>query len=116
VREYSKSRIDMVNAERQYSVYRNGGLLNFLFLRCERHIDEFFCKLMKMNEYEEFAKLAVGLLCMRPDTMDCEHGFSHMNLTKTKLASQLTQENLEALLTVYLDDKMLEKFPCREVV
>ena len=50
----------------------------------EMMIHKFFCALVKTPEYDQLGKLALELLCMSPDTVDCECGFSHMNLTKNQ--------------------------------
>ena len=75
----------MVNvsiAKQQFSVYRNDDSLDFLLLNCDKQTDRFFTKLAQMSEYDQFGLLAVILLCMSPHTVDCECGFSAMNLTK----------------------------------
>ena len=64
---------------------------------------------------DQFGLLAVMLLCMSPDTVECEGGFSTMNLTKDGFANRLTQENLHARLTVFLDNRTLNTFPWQSV-
>ena len=115
IAKYSKGRIDSTAAKLQYSIYRNYDTLDFMLLRCENKHDRFFCKLAKITEYDQLGKLALELLCMSPDTVDCERGFSHMNLTKTKYAGRLSQENLERRMVVYMDDRSIEVFPFSSV-
>ena len=98
-----------------YSVYRNDDSLDFLFLNCDKQPDTFFCKLLQMSEYDQFGLLAVILLCMSPDTVECERGFSTMNLTKDKFSTRLSQENLQARLSVCLDSRTLDTFPWQSI-
>ena len=86
VTKYSNGRVDATKAKSQYAMYRNDDLLDFLAMRCENQADRYFCTLAKVPEYE-FGKLALELLCMSPDTVECERAFSHINLTKTKHAT-----------------------------
>ena len=95
-------------AKLQYNVYRNDDSLDFLFLNCDKQPDTFFCKLLQMSEHDQFGLLAVIPLCMSPDTVECERGFSTMNLTKDKFSTRLSQENLQARPSVCLDSRTLD--------
>ena len=98
----------MVNAKMQYSVYRNDDSLDFLYLNSDKKPDAFFCKVAKMSEYNQFGFLAVIL---GPDTVECEHGFSTVNLTKVRFSTRLNQENLHARLSIFLGSRTLDTFP-----
>ena len=65
-----------------------------------------------MSEYHQFGLLAVILLCMSPDIVECEHT---MNLTKDKFSTRLSQENLQARLSVCLDSRTLDTFPWQSI-
>lgn len=48
--------------------------------------------------YSEVKKLAFGVLTIFGSTYSCEQAFSCMNIIKSKVRSQLTNENLESCL------------------
>jgi hypothetical protein len=64
-----------------------------------------------MSEYSQFRLLAIILLCMSPDTVECERGFSTVNLYSTRL----NQDNLHARLSILLDSRTLDTFPWQSV-
>lgn len=68
-----------------------------------------------MSEYNQFGLLAIILLCMSPDTVECERGFSTVNLTKDSFSTRLNQENLHARLSIILDCRTLDTFPWQSV-
>ena len=74
--KYYKDTVNVTTAKRQYNVYRNNESLDFLFLNCDKLPDAFFCKHAQMSEYDQFGLLAVTLMCMSPDTVECERGFT----------------------------------------
>ena len=111
VNKYCPGMVDSAVAMTQYSVYRNDDSLDFLYLNCERKPDTFFCTIAKMSEYSQFGLLAIILLCMSPDTVECERGFSTVNLTKDRFSTRLNQENLHARLSIVLDCRTLDTFP-----
>ena len=111
----SNERFETVQSKSQYALHRNDNTLDFLAMRCDNKPDKFFCAISKLPEYAQFGLLALELLCMGPDTVECERAFSHMNLTKTKHSARLTQENLQARLQVYMDNRTLENFPFHAV-
>lgn len=80
VTRYCQGAVDATVAKMQYSVYRNDDSLDFLYLNCDKKPDSFFCNIAKMSEYDQFGLLGVILLCMSPDTVECERGFSTVNL------------------------------------
>ena len=90
-----------------YCVYRNNESLIHLF-NCGQQPDAFFCKIAQMPEYNQFGLLAVILMCTSPDTIEHEHGFSSMNLTKDKFATRLSQNSLQARLLVNMDNRTLD--------
>lgn len=102
---------DIVEVETTYSSYRNDDSLDFVFLNCNKRADVFFHQLSQMPDYSQFGLLAQTLLCMSPDTVECERGFSRMNMTKNKFSTRLVQSNLDARLTVSMDKRSLSTFP-----
>ena len=94
-----------------HSMHCTDDTLDFLAMRCENKADKYFCALAKVPEYDQLGALALELLCMSPDTVECERAFSHMNLTKTNHSARITQENLQARMCVYMDNRTLEEFP-----
>ena len=111
IKKYCKDSVNVTTAKMQYCVYRNDESLTHLFINCEQQPDTFFCKLAQMPEYDQFGLLAMILMCMSPDTVECERGFSSMNLTKDKFSTRLSQDNLQARLTVNMDIRKLDSFP-----
>ena len=115
ITKYCNGMVNASVAKQQFSVYRNDDSLDFLLLNCDQQTDKFFATLAQMSEYDQFGLLAIILLCMSPDTVECERGFSSMNLTKDRFANRLTQENLHARLTVFLDNRTLHAFPWQSI-
>ena len=115
VSKYCQGMVDATVAKMQYSVYRNDDSLKFLYLNCGKKPDAFFCKIAAMPEYNQFGLLATILLCMSPDTVECERGFSSVNFTKDKFSTRLSQENLNARLSIVLDSRTLDSFPWQSI-
>ena len=111
VHKFCSEKVEVQTTKLQYSSYRNDDSLDFVFLNCDKHADVFFHQLSQMPEYSQFGLLAQTLLCMSPDTVECERGFSRMNLTKNKFSTRLVQSNLDARLTVSMDKRSLSTFP-----
>ena len=101
VEKYCQGMVDSAVAKMQHAVYRNDDSLDLLYLNYDKKPDTFFCKIAKISEYSQFGLLAIILLCMSPDTVDCERGFSTVNLTKDRISTRLNQENLDARLSIY---------------
>ena len=74
-------------------------------------VQMFFHQLSQMPEYSQFGLVAQIFLCMSPDTVECERGFSRMNLTKNKFSTRLVQSDLDARLTVSMDKRSLSTLP-----
>ena len=55
--------------------------------------------------------LALVLLCISPDTIECICGYSNMNLTENVFSTRLAQSNLQARSTVCMDKRNLSTFP-----
>ena len=115
ITKYCKDMVNVTPAKMQYNGYRNDESLDFLFLNYDKLPDIFFCKLAQMSEYDQFGLLAVTLMCMSPDTVECKRGFSTMNLTKDRFTTRLSQESLQARLTVWLDSRTLDTFPWESI-
>ena len=111
IQRFCKERIQSLTAKMQYSAYRNDDSLEYLYLNSGKSADVFFHKLSKMPEYDQFGLLTLIIMCMSPDTVECERGFSNMNLTKDKISTSLAQANLDARLTVFNDKRTLATFP-----
>ena len=54
-------------------------------------------------------------MCMSPDTVECEHGFSSMNSTKDKFSTKLSQDNLQSHMKVHMDTRNFESFPWKSI-
>ena len=102
--KYGNEKFETVQVKSQYAFYRNDDTLDFLAMGSNNKPDKFFCAISKLPQYTQFGQLALELLCMGPDTVECERAFSHMNLTQTKHSARLAQENLQAHLQVYMDN------------
>ena len=102
IKKYCKDSVNVTTAKMQYSVYRNDESLTHLFINCE---------IAQMPEYDQFGLLAMILMCMSPDTVECECGFSSTNLTKDKFPTRLSQNNPQARLLVNMDNRTLDSFP-----
>ena len=97
IKKYCRDSVNATTAKMQYSAYRNDEPLTHLFINCEQQPDTFICKIAQMFQYEQFGLLAMILMCISPETVKCERGFSSMNLTKDKFS---TWDNLQARLIV----------------
>ena len=77
---YDNNFLDRASVLQEYALFRN-----------EQHLPEvdasdvpvtpcrFWCQLYKIGQYKELAKLAVLVMMLTPDTVECERGFSCMN-------------------------------------
>ena len=84
---------EITTAKLQYSAYRNDDSLEFLFLNSRQRADIFFINPQKCQNI-------ISSDCLSPDTVECERGFSTMNLTKDKFSTRLVQANLQAHTSV----------------
>ena len=115
VRKYCRNSLNGPVVKGQYSVYRNDESMDYLFLQCEKQPDTFFSRLTQMAEYDQFGLLGVTLMCMSPDTVECERAFLSMNLSKDKCSTRMTQDNLESRLAVFMDTRTLSSFPFQDL-
>ena len=58
---------------------------------------------IKLEEYNELARLVLLIYCISPDTIMCERGFSNMNYIKNQYRTQLTQEKLNTCMVLGMD-------------
>ena len=95
---------------RSYRMYRLDESLDAIF---NEHQDpvKFFCQLYQMEETRAFASLCILLLTIQPDICDLERGFSVMNYIKNQHRTQLTQEHLNAAVSVAMDSRSVSSFP-----
>ena len=95
---------------RSYRMYRLDESLDAIF---NEHQDpvKFFCQLYQMEETRAFASLCILLLTIQPDICDLERGFSVMNYIKNQHRTHLTQEHLNAAVSVAMDSRSVSSFP-----
>ena len=67
---------------------------------------KFFIKLYKDDDYNELARLALLVLCISPDAVTCERGFSNMNFIKNQYRTRLTQDKLNACMALAMDIRL----------
>ena len=72
---------------------------------------KFWCTLYEGEGYKDSSKLVLLLLSISPTSVICERGFSTMNYIKNEFRSVLTQEHLNACMSIALCDHTIETFP-----
>ena len=86
--------------------------LDFFFdVTCKKDSAVFFTHLLQSEEYSELARLALLILCISPDSVACERGFSCMNYVKNQFRTRLTSEHLNAALALAQDHRSINSFP-----
>ena len=103
----------------EYALFRNDESLDVL-LQEDQSQDlvtpcQFWCRLYKMGHYKELAKLAILIMTLLPDTVECERGFSCMNYIKNELRSTLTQANLNAAIAIGSERRSVSECPIEKV-
>ena len=92
----------------QYIMYQNDSCIDIMFQVAGKDYAKFWYTLY---EGEDLAKLALLLLSISPNSVICERGFSTMNYIKNEFRSVLTQEHLNACMSIALCDYTIETFP-----
>ena len=76
----------------------------------------FWCQLYKIEQYKELAKLAVLVMTLTPDTVECKRGFSCMNYIKNELRSNLTATNLNSAIAIGQKLEQFKNFPLKKLL
>ena len=95
----------------QYTMYRNDSSLDLSYELCQKDQVKFWCELYEGDDYKELATLAILLLSISPTSVICERGFSSMNYIKNEFRSVLSQENLNACMSIALCKHTASTFP-----
>ena len=95
----------------QYTMYQNDLSLDFSYGLCQKNQVTFWCKLYESDDYKDLAKLAILLLSVSSSSVICEHGFNSMNYMKNEFRSVLSQENLNACMSIALCKHTPDTFP-----
>ena len=102
-----------------YALFRNDDTLDALLEESPGQDPvtpcKFWCQLYKIGSYKELAKLAILVMTLAPDTVECERGFSCMNYIKNELRSNLTQANLNAAIAIGSEIRTVTEFPIEKV-
>ena len=61
-------------------------------------------------DLQNILHLVEMMMCVSVSTASTERGFSHMNLTKTALRTQLEQQAMNSLLTITIDGPDFQEF------
>jgi hypothetical protein len=113
VDKFSNGQVNRRMCIQQYAAFVNDSTLDFVFeCTCKKDSAAFFVYLYnECEEYLELAKLSLLLLCLSPDTVECERGFSSMNFIKNEFRSRLTSQNTNACMALAQDGRSVENFP-----
>lgn len=96
----------------QYTMYCNDSSLDISYELCQKNQVTFWCELYdESDDYNDLAKLAILLLSVSPSSVICERGFSSMNYIKNEFRSVLSQENLNACMSIALCKHTPNTFP-----
>ena len=111
--KFSNGHINRSLCIQQYTAFMNDSTLDFIYeCTCKKDSVAFFVYLYtECEEYSELARLALLLLCISPDTVACERGFSTMNFVKNEFRSRLTSQNANACLALAQDCRSVQDFP-----
>ena len=112
--------LDRASVLQEHSLFRNHETLDALLEGDMASDDQitpcrFWCQLFKIGQYKELAKLALLVMSLTPDTVECERGFSCMNYIKNELRSNLTGTNLNAAIAIGSDPRTVHEFPFERV-
>ena len=111
--------LDRASVLQEYALFRNDQTLDALLEVDARDGPvtpcTFWCQLYKIGQYKELAKLAVLVMTLTPDTVECERGFSCMNYIKNELRSNLTATNLNAAIAIGSETRTVDEFPFEKV-
>jgi hypothetical protein len=95
----------------QYAMYQNDSSLDLSYDVCQQDQVKFWCEQYEGEDYRELASLAILLLTIAPTSVICERGFSSMNYIKNEFRSVLTQQNLNACMSIALCKYTVDTFP-----
>ena len=94
--------------EDQYRLYTNDSILDFEY---EEPISKdpvsFWCHLYNYEEYRILSKLSLLILTICPDSCECERGFSITRHVKNELQTSMTEETLNACMTVAVESRSI---------
>lgn len=113
ITKFSNDSVNRRMCIQQYTAFVNDPTLDFVFeCTCKKNPAAFFVHLYsECEECSELSKLALLLLCLSPDTVACERGFSSMNFIKNEFRSRLTSQNLNVCMALTQDGRSIEDFP-----
>ena len=94
----------------QFRLYQNDSSIDIQFSACNKDPVVFWCQLYEEGDYKELASLAL-LLSISSTSVLCERGFSTMNYVKNEFRSPLTQENLNACMSLGKTSHSVHTFP-----
>ena len=115
--QFNNGFLNRASVLQEYALFRNESL--DILLQEDGHDPvthcQFWCRLYKMGHYKELAKLAILIMTLLPDTVECERGFSCMNYIKNELRSTLTQTNLNAAIAIGSENRTVTEFSIEKV-
>ena len=110
---------DRASVLQEYAIFRNDQTLDALLEVDASDVPvnpcRFCCQLYKIGQYKELAKLAVLVMTLTPDTVECKRGFRCMNYIKNELRSNLTATNLNAAIAICSETRTVQEFPFEKV-
>ena len=100
----------------QMKMYQNDSTIDFQYQLAENDLVKFWSELHKEEDYKELSSLALLLLVISPTSVVCERGFSVMNYVKNEFRAVLTQENLNACMSLAMTEHTIDSFPFSQLL